>query len=513
MLNRLLAVMLVLLASGGASADTIVNAHSVAVIIGNRIYASDQIPAVEYAHRDADAMKRYLVEVLGYRTDNVIDLRDATQSQLESVLGNSRTFQGKLWQFVKAGQSDIVVYFSGHGAPGMKDRKGYLLPTDADPSRPEINGYPIDLLMDNLAKIDAKSRILFIDACFSGATPKGSLVASASAIHIVPKAPVATPGLIALTAGQTDQIASWDEKNHHGLFTEHLLDGLYGRADAMPYGNADGKVTAFEVKAYLDDVMTYAARREHGRIQVASLYAMQDTILVSLPNRSAVERPRLPNDAEPQVAVRGTPSGGNSTTSTAITNERVMRGGRLYDNWYKELAVSRPNDPHPAYPLSGKAPKNSWRCPACHGWDYTGERAVGFQGVVNAKGMSEQEIVRILRSAPHSYPINRISDSDLLDLAAFISHGQIDMSLFIDLQQNIARGRAELGKARYLSECVSCHGEDGKQLPGALPLGMAADYPAALLHKIVFGQPGETNHSFNQGGAAHLLAYIRTLPR
>ena len=46
------------------------------------------------------------------------------------------------------------------------------LPADTDPDSAEINGYPIDVLYANLAKLeDAASVQVFIDACFSGDYP------------------------------------------------------------------------------------------------------------------------------------------------------------------------------------------------------------------------------------------------------------------------------------------------------------------------------------------------------
>ena len=76
-----------------------------------------------------------------------------------------------------------------------------------------------------------------------------------------------------------DQVASWDEKAKHGLFTKRLLDALAGAADKGDYGNGDGKVTVGEVKKYLDDEMTYAARRQFRREQTATIKGDADTVL------------------------------------------------------------------------------------------------------------------------------------------------------------------------------------------------------------------------------------------
>lgn len=325
---------------------------AVAVVIGNRSYRNPGVPEVEYARRDAEAFDRYLKDVLGYRDGNVIDLRDATQAEMEAVLGNGRTHQGRLWQLVKPGKSDVAVYYSGHGAPGQADRKGYLLPSDADPERPEINGYPVDTLVENVAKLGARTATVYLDACFSGTTPKGSLIKAASGIYIAPKEPAVPKEVMVLTAGQADQVASWDSGARHGLFTTHLLDGLYGKADRPPYGNGDGKVAAKEAKAYLDDLMTYAARREFGRTQVASLHGDDRILLASLPGGRPLIRPEIRDPAQP-VAVTPAPkpavpakAEGDTLFWSSIKDSRKAADYESYlrrfpDGTFAELAKGR----------------------------------------------------------------------------------------------------------------------------------------------------------------------------
>ena len=80
-----------------------------------------------------------------------------------------------------------------------------------------------------------------------------------------------------LAAAGGKQVASWDEEAKHGLFTHHTLDALYGAGDE----NGDGIVTAIEVKKYLDEHMTRAARRQHRRIQQAALIGARDVVLAS----------------------------------------------------------------------------------------------------------------------------------------------------------------------------------------------------------------------------------------
>ena len=264
---------------GAAVAAEVRNPNGVAVIVGNGSYRHERVPEVAYAHRDAEAFKRYVLDVLGFDPENVIDLRDADQAKMESAFGNERSHEGLLWRYLDpAGGSDVVVFYSGHGVPGLKDKRGYLLPVNADPNTAEINGYPIDVLYGNLAKLEeARSVRVFLDACFSGDSDGGMLVRAASPVYVTAAMPEGMEKLTILTASSGVEVASWDEEARHGLFTHHLLDALYGKGDA----DGDGEVTAAEAKGHLDRHMTRAARRAFGRHQNAGLRGAAGVVLAS----------------------------------------------------------------------------------------------------------------------------------------------------------------------------------------------------------------------------------------
>ena len=256
------------------------NPDAVAVIIGNRNYTG-QVPPVDFAHRDADAWKQFALETLGISDKNIIDLRDVTLNEMETVLGNARSHTGKLWRWIRPRESDLFVFYSGHGVPGMKDRRAYLLPVGGNPDMAEFQGYPLELLYKNLTKMEARSTTVFIDACFSGQSPGGQLVRNASGIRVVTKTLPAT-SLTIISAAREDQVASWDREAKHGLFTRHLLRALTGAADQERYGKADGNITLDEIHEYLDREMSYAARRQYGRTQQAMVFGDPDKVIISL---------------------------------------------------------------------------------------------------------------------------------------------------------------------------------------------------------------------------------------
>ena len=257
------------------------NPDGVAVIIGNRAYQYD-VPEVTYAHRDAEAFRRYVVDVLGFDPENVIHQKDADKATMERVFGNRDSLTGsELWRHLHPdGISDVVVFYSGHGIPGLNDKRGYLLPVNAHPDTAELNGYPIDVLYDNLVKLKEQKAVrsvhVFLDACFSGDSGGGRLIGSTSAIRVAPlQASEGLEKLTILTAASGKEVASWDKTAKHGLFTHHLLNALYGEGDT----DADGQVTAVEAKAYLDRHMTRAARRTFGRVQNADLRGVETAVL------------------------------------------------------------------------------------------------------------------------------------------------------------------------------------------------------------------------------------------
>jgi hypothetical protein len=256
------------------------NLDAVAVVIGNKNYAN-RVPTVDFAHNDAEAMKQFFVAILGVRQSNVIDMRDVTLAEMEAVFGNDRTHKGQLWRWIRPGESDVFVFYSGHGVPGSNDGRQYLLPVDGDPDAPEIHGYPTELLYRNLSNLKGRSVTVFMDTCFSGESPRGPLLRKSSGIRVIPKETSSVP-FIVLSASSKDQLASWDNEAKQGLFTKHLLEALYGAADDKRYGNSDGQITLSEIKGYLDREMTYAARRHYGRDQQATVIGDPEKVIVIL---------------------------------------------------------------------------------------------------------------------------------------------------------------------------------------------------------------------------------------
>jgi len=224
------------------------------------------------AYADAEAFTRYVREGLGVREGNIIHLKDATQAQMMRLFGTEKHPKGQLYDWVKPQQSRVTLYFSGHGAPGVKAKESnYLVPADADGARLALNGYPVEELYQNLSKLNARSVTVVLEACFSGVSQDSQVVTHASPIFAQRKPTTIPKEITVISAGGSDQIASWEQDRSNGLFTKYYLYAMSGKADHPPYGNGDGRVSRDELQRYLDKTLSYWARRYYGREQVAQI--------------------------------------------------------------------------------------------------------------------------------------------------------------------------------------------------------------------------------------------------
>lgn len=241
---------------------------AVAVVVGIRNYSSEGVPDVEYARRDARFMRKYLIETLGFREENILPRNPdgrMTYAELRTLI------QQKLPGYVKKGTSEVFVYYSGHGAPSTgKDRHAYLIPSDTDPNLvSKANAYRLNQFYEDLGELGAESTTVVLDACFTGQDRSGDmLLRQASPLTLSVENPLlAMENATGFFASGPKQVANWYPEKKHGMFTYFFLKGLRGNADL----DNDRKVTIGEMRRYLTDEETgvpYRSRRVHQREQV-----------------------------------------------------------------------------------------------------------------------------------------------------------------------------------------------------------------------------------------------------
>lgn len=268
--------------------------NDIAVVVGIEEYKNEDIPDVEYALEDARVMRKYLTKALGFRGENIIYAENATSAEMTRIFGSADDPKGQLYNWVRPGESEVFVYYSGHGAPNPETGNAYFVPSNSNPSYLSQNGYPANQLYENLAKIPAKSTTVVVEACFSGTSEGGAVVQNVSpAILSIENPLIGMENALAFTAGAADQVSTWYNEKKHGLFTYYFLTGLRGAANT----NGDREVTAREMETYLTEKVPYRARRLHNREQTPQIIgtAKEERVLV---------RYEGPPPAESQIKAR-----------------------------------------------------------------------------------------------------------------------------------------------------------------------------------------------------------------
>jgi hypothetical protein len=221
--------------------NNIENTDAVAVIIGNKNYK--YTTEIKYAINDLNTVEKYLIKTLGFKPENIIKEPDATYGTFSKLFSPD----GKLANTITANKTDVFIYYTGHGVPGLKDKKQYFMPVDAEPLYIKNGGYSFETFYDNLRKIPAKSYTIIIDACFSGANVPGikpGLMPVEEANNII------NNGVI-LTASSGSGTSNEYEDKKHGLFTYCFLKAIQEKSKCDL--NKDRKLSYAEIFEYISD--------------------------------------------------------------------------------------------------------------------------------------------------------------------------------------------------------------------------------------------------------------------
>ncbi|MCL2510685.1 MAG: caspase family protein [Bacteroidales bacterium] len=209
-------------------ATNIKNSKTFAVIIANENYQNES--QVLFAKNDGETFKQYCIKTLGLPEENVSMRTNATLNNIRTEINWLSNVANKF-----NGEANIIFFYAGHGIPDESSRTSYLLPVDGSGSD-VMSGYKLDDLYKTLGKLPAKSILVFMDACFSGAQRSGEMMASARGVAIksTPGEPVGN--MIVFSAAQGDETAYPYRDKGHGMFTYFLLKKLKETKGAITLG-------------------------------------------------------------------------------------------------------------------------------------------------------------------------------------------------------------------------------------------------------------------------------------
>ncbi len=271
------------------------NEGDIAVVIGNEAYLNG-LPANQNGLSDAEAVRALLVDKLGYRAENIIDLRNATLADLHRIFGDSDRLPdgrtraeaglppgapGELRDRLadRAEDSDVFIYASSHGMASTGTNLPYLMPVDGRTDDLAASALPLSELYESLGRLGTRTTMLVLEANFGQTLSDFISPPNLPAIEVSLDPATPVPGLAVFKASDRDQRTLEDPEYGIGLFTRYLIEGLAGAADAAPLGNADQRIDTVELFIFTADMVRTAARKSFG-LEQKPLLARVDNLVV-----------------------------------------------------------------------------------------------------------------------------------------------------------------------------------------------------------------------------------------
>ncbi len=189
---------------------------------------------------------------------------------------------GELQKAIVKGQTDLFVFYSGHGMPSKDGSTIYLFPSDGRIEALDRQGYDLNKLYNNLEALGAKSVTVFMDACFTGDSRASEQIETKNLVAMkgvkikakVIQPWINNPNFTVFNSSDFNETSLGFDPSETGLFTYYLCAGLQGRADA----NEDNQITAGELKDYVTSQVMETSIKIRG-VQTPQFYGNKDLIL------------------------------------------------------------------------------------------------------------------------------------------------------------------------------------------------------------------------------------------
>jgi hypothetical protein len=248
------------------------NSNAVALIIGVEKYTN--APDANFANLDAKFFAEYAKKAFGVKSSNLKLLIDQDASLVKTISTLSKWLPTKMMEE----ETDLIIFFAGHGLASPNGEKLYLLAQDSDTELLDRTALSRDELFKEILKYKPKSVTMFLDTCYSGVSrDEKTLLASARPIRISVKETNEVPeNFTIFSASQLDQISSSIKEAKHGIFSYYLMKGLEGKADL----NKDRSLTNKELLTFMKSKVN-AKAVELGRQQIPVLTGNPEKIILT----------------------------------------------------------------------------------------------------------------------------------------------------------------------------------------------------------------------------------------
>jgi len=130
-----------------------------ALLIAEQEYADPSIGALTEPLKDANLLKKVLLDNYTFEEKDVSLLKDPTFEEIEVA------FEGLTHKVTP--KDYVLIFYAGHGYYDDQTNIGYWLPSDAQ-KKNKAKWFRNSALVENVGAIKSKHTLLIADACFSG---------------------------------------------------------------------------------------------------------------------------------------------------------------------------------------------------------------------------------------------------------------------------------------------------------------------------------------------------------
>jgi len=218
------------------------NENAIAIIVGIEDYKNTPAKAI-YASSDARIFSDYAMLKLGVPQNRIKTMINDGANETQFLL----SIKTWLTRSIQQNQTDVYVFFAGHGLASDDGEQMYLLPYDGSPELLDKTAILRDELFTDIASANPRSVTVFLDTCYSGSSRGSEMLIAARPILLKAKDSAVPEGFTVFTAAAGDETAKPLEEAKHGLFSYFLMKGMEGDADT----NGDKLITAGELHAYV----------------------------------------------------------------------------------------------------------------------------------------------------------------------------------------------------------------------------------------------------------------------
>lgn len=244
--------------------------NTYALVIGISNYKN--ITQLNFADDDAESVRDFLVNTKIVKSPGDVQLLIDSTATKAQIYGELSKISAK----VKAGDNDrVFIYFAGHGDNDMETEQGYLLAYGCTDTVAyyDNDAVFIPLLESIINGIAKKAKVILItDACRSG-NLAGHMDGALRTMKALNEGFTNTIKILSCKPGQLSQ-EKYFPGGGHGVFTEYLLQSLYGLS--VPDSTKD--ITISDV----DDYVTKKVSDETGKEQRPVLIYNKDEVIAKV---------------------------------------------------------------------------------------------------------------------------------------------------------------------------------------------------------------------------------------